>query len=48
MKLADERLREQHGVFGQIVAREDIPSRTDLGEIPNSAKGTGSQEELIA
>ena len=33
--LVDQRLRDQHGVFGQIIARTDIPHRTDLGKIPN-------------
>ena len=35
VKLVDQRLRAQHGVFGQIIARTDIPHRTDLGKIPN-------------
>ena len=30
VKLAGERLRDSHGVFGQIAARTDIPQRTDL------------------
>ena len=34
VKLVGDRLREQHGVFGQIVARTDIPKRTDLGALP--------------
>ena len=29
VKLVDQRLRDQHGVFGQIIARIDIPRRTD-------------------
>ena len=35
VKLVDQRLRDQHGVFGQIVARTDIPKRTDLGKLPS-------------
>ena len=35
VKLVDQRLRDQHGAFGQIVARTDMPRRTDLGELPN-------------
>lgn len=35
VKLVDQRLRDQHGVFGQIIARTDIPHRTDLGKLPN-------------
>ena len=35
VKLVGDRLREQHGVFGQIVARTDIPKRTDLGTLPH-------------
>ena len=35
VKLVDERLRDRHGVFGQIIARTDIPKRTDLGKLPN-------------
>ncbi|MDE2761540.1 MAG: DNA methyltransferase [Gemmatimonadota bacterium] len=35
VKLVDQRLREKHGVFGQIIARTDVPSRTDLGTLPN-------------
>ena len=35
VKLVGERLRDQHGMFGQIVARTDVPKRTDLGELPN-------------
>ena len=34
-KLVGERLSDHHGVFGQIVAREDIPQRDDLGKLPN-------------
>ena len=29
VKLVDQRLRDQHGVFGQIIAR------TDVGDLPN-------------
>ena len=35
VKLVDQRLRDQHGLFGQVVARTDVPKRTDLGELPN-------------
>ena len=35
VKLVDQRLRKNLGLFGQIIARTDIPHRTDLGELPN-------------
>ena len=35
VKLVGQRLRDQHGLFGQITARDDVPKRTDLGELPN-------------
>ena len=35
VKLVGQRLRDQHGLFGQITARDDAPKRTDLGELPN-------------
>ena len=35
VKLVGERLSDQHGVFGQIVARDDIPQRDDQGKLPN-------------
>ena len=35
VKLVGQRLRDQHGLFGQVVARTDAPKRTDLGELPN-------------
>ena len=35
VKLVDKRLHDQHGFFGQIIARTDIPHRTDLGKLPN-------------
>ena len=35
VKLVGERLYDHHGAFGQIVARTDVPKRTDLGELPN-------------
>ena len=35
VRLVDQRLRDQHGVFGQIIDRTDVPSRTDLGMLPN-------------
>ena len=35
VKLVNQRLRDQHGVFGQIIARTDIPIRTDLGKLPD-------------
>lgn len=34
VKLVDRRLQDQHRLFGQIVARTDIPKRTDLGKLP--------------
>jgi site-specific DNA-methyltransferase (adenine-specific) len=38
VELVKHRLADQHGVFGQIVARTDVPRRTDLGRLP--APGT--------
>ena len=35
VKLVDQRFRDQHGVFDQIIARIDIPRRTDHGPLPN-------------
>ena len=35
VKLVDKRLHDQHGFFGQIIARADVPRRTDLGKLPN-------------
>ena len=35
VKLVDQRLQDHHGVFGQIIARTDIPKRTDFGKLPN-------------
>ena len=35
VRLVGQRLRDQHGLFGQITARDDVPKRTDLGELPN-------------
>ena len=35
VRLVGQRLRDQHGLFGQITARDDVPQRTDLGELPN-------------
>ena len=35
VKLVGERLQDHHGVFGQIIARKDVPKRTDLGKLPN-------------
>ena len=35
VRLVGQRLRDQHGFFGQITARDDVPKRTDLGELPN-------------
>ena len=35
VKLVGERLYDHHGVFGQVVARTDVPKRTDLGKLPN-------------
>ena len=31
IKLVNDRLRDIHGIFGQIIQRTDIPKRTDLG-----------------
>ena len=33
--LVDQRLRDSHGVFGQIIARADVPARTDVEELPD-------------
>ena len=35
VKLVDQRLRDQHGVFGQIIARTDVPARTDVETLPD-------------
>lgn len=35
VKLVGERLRDHHGVFGQIIDRTDVPKRDDLGKLPN-------------
>ena len=35
VELTRHRLRDQHGIFGQVIDRDDIPARTDLGKIPN-------------
>ena len=35
VKLVRERLYDHHGAFGQIIARDDIPKRDDLGKLPN-------------
>ena len=35
VELVDQRLHDHHGVFGQIIARTDIPKRTDFGKLPN-------------
>ena len=37
VRLVGQRFRDQHGVFGQIIARTDIPKRTDLGKLPHYA-----------
>ena len=29
-----ERIRDDQGMFENIIARDDIPNRTDLGDIP--------------
>ena len=34
-KLVESRLRDQFGVFGQVHHRQDVPRRTDLGDLPN-------------
>ena len=33
-ELVVERIRDDQGMFGNIIARDDIPNRTDLGHIP--------------
>ena len=33
--MVNDRLRDIHGIFGQIIQRTDIPKRTDLGVLPN-------------
>ncbi|WP_420636245.1 DNA methyltransferase [Candidatus Palauibacter sp.] len=47
-KLVKRRLRDQHGLFGQIIDRTDVPARTDLGDevVLAEYKGTlyGEQE----
>ncbi len=35
VKLVGQRLQNHHGMFGQIVARDDVPKRDDLGKLPN-------------
>ncbi|MDE0394983.1 MAG: DNA methyltransferase [Gammaproteobacteria bacterium] len=35
VKLVGQRLRDHHGLFGEIIPREDIPKRSDLGKLPN-------------
>ena len=35
VKLVNQRLRDHHGLFGQVIHRKDVPKRTDLGELPN-------------
>ena len=35
VKLVGQRLRDQHGLFGEIIPRDDVPNRTDLGVLPN-------------
>ncbi len=34
VELVRHRLTDHHGVFGQVVARTDVPRRTDLGRLP--------------
>ena len=34
VELVSDRLRDQHGMFGQIAARPALPRRTDLGKLP--------------
>ena len=36
VELVDLRLKDQHGIFGQIIARKDTPKRTDMGDEPKS------------
>lgn len=33
-ELVKHRLADEHGAFGQITARTDVPRRTDLGKLP--------------
>ena len=33
-ELVVERIRDDQGLFEDIIARDDVPNRTDLGEIP--------------
>ena len=42
VRLVNHRLRDQHGLFGQIIERTDIPRRTDLGDevVIKDYKGT--------
>ena len=35
VRLVGQRLRDQHGLFRPDTARDDVPKRTDLGELPN-------------
>ena len=42
VRLVGQRLRDQHGVFGQITARDDVPKRTDLGEHGRKEYATGA------
>ena len=36
VELVDLRLKDHHGIFGQIIARKDVPKRTDMGDEPKS------------
>ena len=52
LDLVKTRMRDELGMFGQVIHRTDIPMRTDLGELPNyrTHKHTlfGKQEGLCA
>ncbi len=51
-QLVQQRMRNELGLFGGIIVRDDIPQRTDLGELPNyrTHKHTlfGKQEGICA
>ena len=36
LELVDMRLKDHHGIFGQIIARKNTPKRTDMGDEPKS------------
>ena len=35
VRLVEKRLRDEHGFFGEIAVREDVPMRTDQGKLPD-------------